>query len=43
MGICQCRTVTHTETAIVLETSLNPGILSRFRGGMNTDWRERPA
>ncbi len=41
-GIRQCRTVTHADTAIVLKSSWNPGILSRFSGETNPDRCERP-
>lgn len=41
-GICRYRTVTHADTAIVLESSWRPGNLSRFSGRMNPDRRERP-
>ncbi len=41
-GFCRCCTVTHADTAVVLESSWNPRNLSRFWRKMNPGRRVRP-
>jgi hypothetical protein len=39
-GFCRCRTVTHADTAVFMESSWNPGNLSQTRGGFEPCGRQ---